>query len=162
MVEEISNYYIRIGVDGKFSGKLSNMSHYVKELKKTFEEIKSLKYKKAILRRDFFENMISLRLNIDKFRNHLPSEEFKKLQAQLVEIEKYQKLFEKEKPKKKTVSVEKKKEVVKKAEPVKEKVVKKEIVEEDPVYSNALDSEKKELELLKKDLEEINAQLNKK
>lgn len=151
--EEVSDYYIKYDVDNNLNVNLSNLSTSNKELLMTLKELSDIRRKSAMLRKDFFEKMISIRLNLDKFSNHLPVEEFKKLEKNLKEMEKYQKNFTK--PEKQIIKkVEKKKEI--------KELIEEEENNDDMIINEALESEKKELELLKQDLERISSELDKK
>ena len=97
-------------------------------------------------------------LNIDKFKNHLPSHEVANLKRKIEEISKFDVKGKKKKSKivkdKKDKKVEKKKVTRKSSKPVFNS-------DKEDVMGGALASEKKELELLRKDLESISKELDK-
>ena len=150
--EQIANYYIKLGMGNKFSENVTNLNYKNKELQSVFKNLAIIRKSSAESRSKIYENLISMRLNLDKFKNILPNEEFKKLNDSLKAIEKYQKL--------KTVKKSKKvKKIAKKEKVVFKPQASKIISQEDEIRKNALDSEKRELDLLKKDLEKLSEQL---
>jgi hypothetical protein len=200
MVEQAdSDYYVKLGLAGEFNNGLSNISYLMKEWKRTRNAMHNFRQQKAQLRKEFYETLISLRLNMDKLKSHLPEHEARKLMKKIEDIKKYAK--EKKKKKEKEKSDSKKTKLMKdyeketgnhaiwrgrvtkqfkewkdekegkspekkekKTTPNKKKK-KQEIFpekkeKEDP-FKGALESEKKELELLRQDLENISKELKK-
>lgn len=164
--EALDNYYTKIMVGGRFTNELSNASYLVKELKRTRNSMNNFRQRKAELRKEFFETLISLRLNMDALLNHLPHHEASVLKKKIEQIEKYEKNRKKLKKEDKEKKVKKKKVKKKKAKIKKKKEEKKveapKPVKKKSIMDDALESEKKELELLKKDLENISRELKKK
>lgn len=150
--ESVSNYYIKLDMGNKFSENVTNLNYKNKELNLLLKNLSIIRKRNIETRSKIYENLISIRLNLDKFKNILPNEEFKKLNDNLKEIEKYQKLKNAEKSKKVKKIAKKKKNTFKPE-------VLKTISQEEKIRKNALDSEKRELDLLKKDLEKLNEQL---
>ena len=154
MDEEPSDYYVKLGVSGEVSTELSNISYNVRELRRLKNSLDNTRQKKALMRKEFYELLINLRLDLDKLKNSLPTHEANKLIKQIEEIDKYQnkpvkkvipKNKEEKKPVKKSPALKKKEEPEKKTMPKKE--------------DNMMSSEKRELELLRQDLESISQEL---
>ncbi|MDD4352931.1 MAG: hypothetical protein PHN56_00585 [Candidatus Nanoarchaeia archaeon] len=163
-LNDVSDYYVKFGIKNDMKNNLSNLSYLVATLKNDLNIINNLRGKKAFLRKELYETLISLRLNVDSLERHMPSKEFEALKNKIEEISKYAK---KETVKKSEPS----KKIEKPAPVIKPEVIKKEfdIKKPEPViekksdlYNNASDKEKKELEALKRDLEEISNQLKNK
>jgi hypothetical protein len=157
---DISDFYVKFGIKNDMKNNLSNLSYLVATLKKDLSIVNNFRKKKAFLRKELYETLISLRLGVDSLEQHMPSKEFEALKNKIAEISKYAKKEIVKKIKAKPV----KKIVVSKPEPV--KVIKEAFKKPEPVvekksslYDNASDKEKKELELLRKDLEDISNQL---
>ena len=90
MVEdELSNYYIKLGISGQVKTGLSNSSYLLKELKKLLNALNGFRQKKAELRKEVYEMLISIRLNMDNLINHLPHHEASRLQKEIDKIEDY-------------------------------------------------------------------------
>ncbi len=158
MSDELSDYYIKLGVGSKFSTELSNISYLLKELKKARNSLNNSRQRKAEARKEFYELLISLRLNMDKLKDHLPHHEAAKLEQKIKEISTFEKKKPKPVKKKESKKGKSKKQVKKKEEkPAARKEVKP--VKKKP---DMLASEKRELELLKEDLESISRELRRK
>ena len=153
---DTSDFFVKFGIKNEMKSNLSVLYYLVSQLIKDLSKMNGLRQKKALLRMDLFETMVSLRLNIDLMERHLPSKEFEALKKKIEEISKYAKKEEKkaESQKPKILPSEKIKE---KKEPIKDEpeMPKK----EDSLYEKASDSEKKELDKLRKELEDISNQL---
>ncbi|PIU88430.1 hypothetical protein COS64_03705 [archaeon CG06_land_8_20_14_3_00_37_11] len=223
MVEdELSNYYIKLGISGQVKTGLSNSSYLLKELKKLLNALNGFRQKKAELRKEVYEMLISIRLNMDNLINHLPHHEASRLQKEIDKIEDYhrseaaKKKFEKKelpsvKFKKlkltdikglgrksaellksemgiksvddleKAAEAGKLREISgfgikmenqvlqsirklksKETSSAKKKLVEKKAEKKENIMDGALNSEKRELELLKQDLENISRELQKK
>ncbi|MBN1923222.1 MAG: hypothetical protein JW791_00500 [Nanoarchaeota archaeon] len=157
MENEFSDYYIKIGLGSRFGTELSNISYLLKELKQTRNSLNSYRQKKAELRKELYEMLISLRLNLDKLKNHLPAHEAAKLEKRIKEIESYSK--KKRAVEKKTVKGKVKKAAKKEVKKEKKLPEKVKVKPEEKI--DMLSSEKRELELLKQDLENISKELKK-
>ncbi len=158
---DVSDFYVKFGVKSDMKANLSNLSYLIATLKNDLWHINNLRGKKAYLRKNLYEMLISLRLGADSLERHLPSKEFEALKNKIEEINRFAK---KEAVKKQAVA-EKKPEIVNIPKPVvAEKVQQsKKIVEEiKDDFAGASDKERKELEKLKADLEEISKQLKEK
>lgn len=160
-LNDISDFYVKFGIKTDMKNNLSTLSYLVSTLKKDLNAVNNLREKKAFLRKELYETLISLRLGIDSMERHMPSKEFEALKNKIEEISKYAKKEAVKKPEIKKIEkkiekpVEVIKEVPKSYEPIK--------AEKKPdTLDNASDKEKRELELLKKDLEEISNQLRNK
>jgi hypothetical protein len=159
-LNDISDFFVKFGIKDDMKNNLSNLSYLIATLKKDLSIINTLRGKKAFLRKELYETLISLRLNVDYLEKHMPSKEFEALKNKIQEISKYAKKEIEKKPEvKKTEKiiekpVEVKKEIIKNPEPVVEK--------KSSIFDVASDKEKKELETLKKDLENISNQLKNK
>jgi hypothetical protein len=159
-LNDISDFYVKFGIKNDMKNNLTNLSYLVATLKKDLGIINNLREKKAFLRKELYETLISLRLGIDSMEKHMPSKEFEALKNKISEINKYAKKDASKKPEFEKIEKEIlkpiviKKEFSKKTEPV--------ISKKSEMIDNASDKEKKELELLKKDLEEISNQLRNK
>lgn len=168
--DSVNNYYTKLVVGGKFSSELSNASYLVKELKRVRNSMENYRQRKAELRKEFFETLVMLRLNMDDLLNHLPHHEAALLKKKIDEIQKFEEKRKdlRRKEKKKDGKKAEKKVVKKGKKPVKkeikkeEKKAEKKVVKPKSKFDNALESEKKELELLKRDLEDISRELRKK
>jgi hypothetical protein len=147
---DISDFFVKFGIKSDMKNNLSNLSYLIATLKKDLSLINDLREKKAFLRKELYETLISLRLNVDSMERHMPSKEFEALKNKIGEISRYAKK-------------EKIPEIIKINKAIKEpSVVKKPEIaakKNSSLINNASDKEKKELELLKKDLEEISKQL---
>ncbi|MFA5333819.1 MAG: hypothetical protein WC376_04975 [Candidatus Nanoarchaeia archaeon] len=158
--DDISDFYVKFGIKNDMKNNLSNLSYLIATLKKDLSLVNNLRGKKAFLRKELYETLISLRLNIDSFERHMPAKEYEALKNKILEISKYAKKELDKKPEVKKVEriipkpVEAIKEAIKKPEPVSEK--------KSSLFDGASDKEKKELETLRKDLEDISEQLRNK
>ena len=167
---EFGNFFVKFGVKNNVKGNLSSLSYLISELKKDLSIINNFRQKKAVLRKEFYEVLVSLRMNMDSMEKYMPSKEFEALKRTVEEISKFAIKQEKERavyeapkrmeriradriiPREKPREVvDIKKEFTRKPEPV--------VKKKDDFYESASDAEKRELELLKKDLEEISRQL---
>jgi len=158
---DISDIYVKFGVKAEMKNNLSNLAYMIATLKKDLGIIDNLRVKKAFLRKELYETLVSLRLNMDSMENHMPSKEFEALKKKLEEINRYAK---KEAAKKPEVKKKEIKAPAPKPAPVAVKKEEPKIVAEkvSGMYDGASDKEKKELEALKKDLEDISSQLRNK
>ncbi|MDD2678403.1 MAG: hypothetical protein PHS81_00785 [Candidatus Nanoarchaeia archaeon] len=159
-VNDVSDFYVKFGVKHDIKRNLSNISYLISELKKSLGTIAGFREKKALLRKELYETIISLRLNLDLMDKHMPSKEFDALKKKLDEIEKF--AVKKDAGVKMAVAEKKETVAEKKPEDKKAREIKKPapiIKKKDDLYAGASDAEKKELEALKKDLEEIKSQL---
>ncbi len=157
----VSDFYVKFGVKSDMKNNLSNLSYLIATLKNDLWHINNLRGKKAYLRKNLYEILISLRLGVDSLERHLPSKEFEALKNKIEEISRFAKKEAAKKP-----AIEKKLEIAKVSEPVvAEKVqqpIKKIVEEIKDDFAGASDKERKELEKLKADLEEISKQLKEK
>jgi gas vesicle protein len=151
----VSDFYVKFGVKSDMKNNLSNLSYLIATLKNDLWHINNLRGKKAYLRKNLYEILISLRLGVDSLERHLPSKEFEALKNKIEEISRFAKKEAAKKP-----------EIAKVSEPVVAKKVQqpiKKIVDEiKDDFAGASDKERKELEKLKADLEEISKQLKEK
>jgi hypothetical protein len=158
---DVSDFYVKFGVKSEMKNNLSNLSYLISTLKHDLEMVNNFRAKKAYLRKELYETLISLRLNIDNLERHMPSKEFEALKNKIAEISKYAKkeiVAKKPEIKPKPI-IEKKAEEPKKIEASKPKPI---IEKKAQEYEGASDKEKRELEMLKKDLEDISNQLRSK
>jgi hypothetical protein len=151
---DISDFFVKFGIKSDMKNNLSNLSYLIATLKKDLSLINDLREKKAFLRKELYETLISLRLNIDSMERHMPSKEFEALKNKIGEISKYAKKEKIPKVIKFDKAIKKPAEFAKKPEII--------VKKNSSMINNASDKEKKELELLKKDLEEISRQLRNK
>lgn len=154
-MEKQNDYYVKIGVGYNFGKSVGDTSYLLKELKNTITELRGTRQYKAKLRKEFFEYLISLRLNMDTFKTLLPHHEAEVLEKKINDI---LKLTGKPIRKKKVEKKKKPKKVAKKKPKKKKKIVLK--TPEEKV--DLLSSEKRELELLRQDLEDISRELQEK
>ena len=172
--ETTKEYYVSMKVSEELSNSIGKLKDYTRELKKNRNRIYSLKIRCAEIRKEMYERLISLRLGIDKFMSLLPQHEAKLLEKKLDSIKRY--IKRERKKKEKIKEKEKKKDMRKKKKrsgkcpgcgknfkrldmhtcKIKEKK-KKVPVEEDL----RLESEKQELESLRRDLENISDEIEK-
>ncbi|VVB75284.1 Uncharacterised protein [Candidatus Tiddalikarchaeum anstoanum] len=154
-----AKYYVKVDVNPQINNVITNASFKLRELKQMINTLNGTRQVKAELRKELYEILISIRLNLDKFKGLMPSHEAELLEKKLREITQYVK---------KTSFSEKKSEQpfqIKREETTpSERKTKVEIEarKEPNVYDNASESEKQELEMLKQDLEDISKELKKK
>ncbi len=148
---DVSDFYVKFGVKSDMKANLSNLSYLVSTLKNDLWHINNLRGKKAYLRKNLYEILISLRLGADSLERYLPSKEFEALKNKIEEIDRFAK---KEAVRKPEIANVPKPAVVEKVQQSRK------IVEEaKDDFAGASDKERKELEKLKADLEEISKQL---
>lgn len=159
---DVSDFYVKFGIKKDMKTNLTTLSYLISTLKKDLGLVNNFRQKKAFLRKELYETLISLRLGIDSLEKHMPAEEYEALKNKIAEISKYAKKIVAPKPEVKKVEkviekpkpVEAIKEAFKKPEPAIEK--------KSSLIDNASDKERKELEMLRKDLEDISNQLKNK
>jgi len=148
---DVSDFYVKFGVKSDMKANLSNLSYLIATLKNDLWHINNLRGKKAYLRKNLYEMLISLRLGADSLERYLPSKEFEALKNKIEEIDRFAK---KEAVRKPEIANVPKPAVVEKVQQSRK------IVEEaKDDFAGASDKERKELEKLKADLEEISKQL---
>jgi len=62
---DVSDFYVKFGVKSDMKANLSNLSYLVSTLKNDLWHINNLRGKKAYLRKNLYEILISLRLGAD-------------------------------------------------------------------------------------------------
>ncbi len=192
VIQEVSpkEYYVSMKVSEELSDGINNLGTFTRDLKKYRNSIYSLKMRRAEIRKEIYERLISLRLGLDKLKSLLPEHEAKMLEKQLENIKRHiayeQKKLEKEKKK---ASKDKKTDLMKQFEKEtgkkavwqgsvtkqfmdwkkeregKKEDKKEEKKKEEPSFVREqdlrLESEKQELENLRKDLENISHEIEK-
>ncbi len=150
MDDNLSDYYVKLGVTNEFVKELNNINYLMRELRELKNSLASYRQRKAELRKELYEMLISLRLGSDRMKRLLPEHDINLLKKKLEEIKRYGRKTS-EKKAKKQAKVKSKKAVKQKEE--------KKTTKKKSKRSELLESEKRELELLKRDLENITKEL---
>ncbi len=170
--DESKEYYVSMQVPEKLRDGIVKLGDYSRRIKKNKNSIYSLKYRRAEIRKEIYEKLVSLRLGLDKFKSLLPEHEAKMLEEKLKLISNHVKEEKEKKRREKELKKEKKKKIrglcpycgkrFKRLDLHKPYCDEKEKEEEkriDKEEDLRLDSEKRELEMLRKDLENISAEI---
>jgi hypothetical protein len=181
VVQEVSpkEYYVSMKISEELSDGIKKLGTFTRELKKNRNSIYSQKMRRAEIRKEIYERLISLRLGLDKLKSLLPEHEAKMLENQLVKIKRHIRYEQKKLFKEKKKLLKEKQKVAKsgkcpvchknfkrldlhKCKPPKKKEEEKKV---EPLFTREedlrLESEKQELENLRKDLENISREIEK-
>ncbi len=151
MDDNLSDYYVKLGVTNEFVKELNNINYLMRELREIKNSLNSYRQRKAELRKELYEMLISLRLGSDRMKRLLPEHDINLLKKKLEEIKRYGRKTSEKKATKQTK--------VKSKKVAKQKEEKKTTTKKKSKRSELLESERRELELLKRDLENITKEL---